>query len=247
MSAPLPKLHVFLAHSGVASRRKAEEMIANGLVTVNGEVAQIGQRINPATDKVVCNGKAIEAIEKPLVYLIYKPAGVLSTTQDELNRRTVIDYLQQQMPAEKLPRLYPVGRLDMDSEGLMILTNDGALAHKLTHPSFEVTKTYQITVDGQPTGKALAHLERGVRLDEGMTAPAQLEILDQNGQETVMNITIHEGRYHQVKRMMLRVGYEVLKLVRIQMGPFSLEDLHGRAYRLLTEAELQQKLADLPR
>jgi pseudouridine synthase len=109
----------------------------------------------------------------------------------------------------------------------------------MTHPSFEVTKTYRITVDGQPTSKALAHLERGVRLDEGMTSPAQVEVVEQNGQETILDITIHEGRYHQVKRMMLRVGYEVLKLVRIQMGPFSLADLHGQNSILLSADQLK--------
>lgn len=242
MSADLPKLHVFMAHSGIASRRKAEEFIAAGQVTVNGEVAMIGQRVNPAEDVIVFKGKTITQIEKPVAYLIYKPAGVLSTTQDELNRRTVIDFLKQQFPEENLPRLYPVGRLDLDSEGLMMLTNDGNLANKMTHPSFEVTKTYRITIDGVPTGKALAHLERGVRLNEGMTSPSQVEIVDQDGQETVLDITIHEGRYHQVKRMLLRVGYEVLKLVRIQMGPFTLDDLHGQNAILLSDQQLKNAM-----
>ncbi len=243
MPADLPKLHVFLAHSGIASRRKAEEFIAAGQVTVNGKIATIGMRVNPTQDVIKFNGQLVSKIETPISYLIYKPVGILSTTQDELGRDTVIDYLQKQLGKEvKLPRLYPVGRLDLDSEGLMVLTNDGDLANKLTHPSFEVTKTYRITIEGQPTGKALAHLERGVRLNEGMTSPAQVQIVDQLGTETELDITIHEGRYHQVKRMMLRVGYEVIKLVRIQMGPFTLADLQGKSVRLIPASEMAEKL-----
>lgn len=243
MPADLPKIHVFLAHSGIASRRKAEEFILDGLVTVNGEVAKIGQRVDPTKDEIRFKDKLINQLEAKVTYLIYKPYGVLSTTQDELNRKTVIDYLKQELRwPDYLPRLYPVGRLDLDSEGLMLLTNDGELANKMTHPSFEIAKTYRITIDGQPTGKALAHLERGVKLNEGMTSPAQVEIVEQNGQETNLDITIHEGRYHQVKRMMLRVGYEVLKLVRIKMGPFTLEDLGGENVRLVSPEELSQKL-----
>jgi len=242
MPADLPKIHVFLAHSGISSRRKAEEFIAAGQVTVNGEIATIGMRVDPAKDIIKFNGELVSKIESPVSYLIYKPNGILSTTQDELGRDTVIDYLQKQLGDKvQLPRLYPVGRLDLDSEGLMILTNDGDLANRLTHPSFEITKTYRITIEGQPTGKALAHLERGVRLQEGMTSPAQIQLVDQLGTETQLDITIHEGRYHQVKRMMLRVGYEVIKLVRIQMGPFSLADLQGQKVRLLTPAEMAQK------
>ncbi len=232
-----------MAHSGVASRRKAEEFVAEGRVSVNGEVATIGQRVDPQKDTILFDGKAITQIANPVSYLIYKPAGVLSTTQDELNRQTVVDFLQVQVGQEKLPRLYPVGRLDLDSEGLMLLTNDGELANRLTHPSFEVSKTYRITIEGQPTGKALGHLERGVRLQEGMTSPAQVEIVDQVGDDTILDITIHEGRYHQVKRMMLRVGYEVKKLVRIQMGPFTLADLHGEKARFIPAKELAEKIS----
>lgn len=234
-----PKIHVFLAHAGIASRRKAEEFVAAGQVMVNGTVATIGQRVDPANDEIKFNGQVISSPAETVSYLIYKPVGILSTTQDELHRPTVIDFLQNQVGKQvKLPRLYPVGRLDMDSEGLMILTNDGDLANRFTHPSFEITKTYRVTINGQPTGKALAHLERGVKLQEGMTSPAQVEIVDQVGDETVIDITIHEGRYHQVKRMFLRVGYEVTKLIRLQMGPFTLEDLHGQKVRQLLASQL---------
>ncbi len=230
-TATHPKLQAFLAHAGVASRRKAEELIREGRVRVNGEVATIGQRVNESTDKVSVDGKQISQKERPVLYLINKPLGMISTTSDELGRKTVIDFLQREVGSSvKLPRLYPVGRLDQDSEGLMILTNDGALAQKMTHPSFETQKTYEVTVEGHPTEKALNHLERGVLLREGMTAPAQVEVLRSSGDTTTLAITIHEGRYHQVKRMLLRVGYEVTKLVRIQMGPYRLSDLEGKKW-----------------
>jgi 23S rRNA pseudouridine2605 synthase len=243
MPADTLKLQTFLAHAGITSRRKAEELIRAGEVLVNGEAGHIGQRVDPAKDVIKYQGKTISTTQDTTTYLVYKPAGIVSTTHDELNRDTIIDYLQKQLPrTEKLPRLYPVGRLDLDSEGLMILTNDGALAHSFTHPSFEIEKTYQIIVEGRPTEKALSHLEKGVKLQEGMTAPAKVEIVDFNGDETTLDITIHEGRYHQVKRMMLRVGYEVIKLTRTRMGPFLLEDLAGQKYRLISANEITEKL-----
>lgn len=227
-----PKLQTFLAHAGVASRRKAEELIQAGEVIVNGQVATIGQRINPDKDKISVKGKTISRAEEKVIYLVNKPVGIISTTTDELGRQTIIDFLQKEVGTQsKLPRLYPVGRLDQDSEGLMILTNDGAFAQKMTHPSFETTKTYHVTVEGSPTEKALSHLERGVLLKEGMTAPARVEVLGFGNNATTLAITIHEGRYHQVKRMLLRVGYDVTKLVRVQIGPYSLEDLQGKKWQ----------------
>ncbi len=235
-NAETPKLHAFLARAGVASRRKAEEMILEGKVKVNGEVGTIGQRINPKKDKIQVEGKFISQPEETVVYLINKPVGVISTTSDELGRQNVVQFLQKEVgPQTKLPRLYPVGRLDQDSQGLMILTNNGTLAQEMSHPSFETEKTYHVTVDGHPTEKALSHLERGVLLKEGMTAPAQVEVLQSGNNNTTLAITIHEGRYHQVKRMLLRVGYDVTKLVRVQMGPYRLEDLEGKTWKKVSE------------
>lgn len=232
------KLQTFLAHAGIASRRKAEEFIREGKVKVNGEVAHIGQRIDPEKDEVTVEGRLVKTAATTVTYLIYKPFGVLSTTADELGRKNVIDFLQSQLPAKtKLPRLYPVGRLDRDSEGLMLLTNDGMLTQELTHPSFETEKTYVVTVEGHPSDKALAHLERGVKLQEGMTAPAKVEVVEQTTNQTKLEMTIHEGRYHQVKRMFRRVGYEVVKLVRIKMGQFSLDDLEGQKYMQIFPAD----------
>jgi 23S rRNA pseudouridine2605 synthase len=238
MSENSIKLQSFIAHAGITSRRKAEELIADGKVQVNGVLAHLGQRIDPTHDKVSVEGQAIGQESEKVAYLIYKPAGYVSTTQDELGRKTVVDFLKKEAPTEDLPsHLYPVGRLDLDSEGLMILTNNGELTQKMTHPSFEVEKTYQITVEGLPSEKALAHLERGVLLHEGMTAPAHVEVVEYQRDHTVLEITIHEGRYHQVKRMLLRVGYPVVKLIRIKMGQFSLADLDGQSWKKLSSEE----------
>ncbi len=236
------KLQSFMAHAGIASRRKAEQLIIDGKVTVNGAMAHLGQRINPNHDTVTVDGQKIEQETEKVAYLIYKPVGYVSTTEDELGRKTVVDFLKQEAKEETLPpRLYPVGRLDLDSEGLMILTNDGELTQKMTHPSYEVEKTYRITVEGLPSEKALAHLERGVLLNEGMTAPAQVEVIEYQREHTVLEITIHEGRYHQVKRMLLRVGYPVTKLIRVKMGQFSLTDLDGKPWKKLRSEELTQE------
>jgi 23S rRNA pseudouridine2605 synthase len=200
--------------------------------------------VNPLQDKIQLNGQDLPHAVHTTSYLVYKPAGFVSTTNDELGRPTVIDYLVQVLnKPQKLPRLYPVGRLDLDSEGLMLLTNDGSLTHLLTHPSFEVPKTYQVFVAGVPSQKALAHLEQGVKLSEGFTAPAQVKLLKSEGDGSWVEVTIHEGRYHQVKRMFQRVGYDVLRLIRVKLGPFSLADLKGQKYLLLSPKQSEIALA----
>jgi len=222
-----------MAHAGIASRRKSETLISEDKVRVNGEHAHIGQVIDPKKDKVSVEGKMIMGMENQVLFLVYKPVGLVSTTEDEMGRKTVVDFLLNQLSAEErkdLPRLYPVGLLDKDSEGLMIITNDGALTQHITHPSFEVEKTYRITVTGHPTEKALAHLERGVLLQEGMTSPSHVDVVDQTPLSTILEITIHEGRYHQVKRMLLRVGYEVQRLIRIKMGEYTVEMLGDASF-----------------
>lgn len=218
------KLQAFLAHAGVASRRKSEELIVKKQVTVNGKTAHIGQRIDPDADQVVVNNKLISGKQEKLRYfLVYKPVGYVSTTSDEQGRPTVLKLL----PDIK-ERVYPVGRLDIDSEGLLLITNDGDLAYKLTHPKFEVPKTYHATVKGQPTSKALNHLKRGVKLSEGYTKSAAVEVIDSDNQSTTLQITIHEGFNRQVRRMLERVGYDTIKLIRVQFGPYSIDDLEGK-------------------
>lgn len=236
------KLQKFLSQAGIASRRAAEELIKAGKISVNGQVAKIGHRVDPNKDTIEVEGKNISISENPRYFLIYKPIGVVSTTEDELGRKTVISLLPKE--TVKNSRLYPVGRLDLESKGLMLLTSDGALTHKLTHPRFGMPKTYHVLVDREPSYRALEHLEKGVMLKEGLTAPAGVEMLDKSGKNQWLKITIHEGRNRQVRRMMERVGYETLRLVRTNLGPFSLSDLQGKTYRELSVDQIEQKLSD---
>jgi 23S rRNA pseudouridine2605 synthase len=240
-----PKLHAALAQAGFASRRKAEMLIVEGKVTVNDQPAHIGQRVHLDTDTVKVLGKVIP-LQTATRYLLLlnKPTGIVSTTSDELGRQTVLDYLDKEVSRTnpelaktlKKLRLYPVGRLDLESDGLMIITNDGALTQKYTHPSFESFKTYEVVVAGKPSFRALNHLERGVRLKEGFTAPAEVNVIHSGIEQSTIEITIHEGRHQQVRRMCERVGYPVLHLTRTKMGEYSLDDLDGQTYKLVQPA-----------
>ena len=231
------KLQVFLAHAGIASRRKAEVLIEQGKVVVNGQRATIGQRIDPRKDEVTVGGKPVQKKSEETYVLINKPRGIISTTDDELNRKTVLSLV-----SEIKVRLYPVGRLDKDSEGLMLLTTDGELTFTFTHPSQHVEKTYEVLVQGKPTPKALNLLRSGVKLKEGFTKPAQVEIMRQLPNSTWLSITISEGHNHQVRRMLFRVGYETLRLIRTRMGPFTLEMLSGKQKRVLSAEEVRECL-----
>lgn len=230
---PSQKIHAYLAHQGIASRRKAEELVKKGLITINEQVAELGQRVDPEKDQVKYQGKPVSSPQELRYYLINKPIGYLSTTQDELGRQTVLDLLPP-MPE----RLYPVGRLDQESHGLMLLTNDGDAAYLLTHPKFEIPKTYHVLVSGRPSGKAIDHLRRGVRLKEGYTRPAEVSIVGHENDNTWLSITIHEGRNRQVRRMMERVGYTVRDLIRKEIGPFQLEQLGKKKYLALTKDQI---------
>jgi len=224
------RLAKYLAHAGVASRRAAETTIAEGRVTVAGQIV-----FDPACDvdercAVTVDGSPVQGPEQTVVYAVNKPIGVLSTVQDTHGRPTVVSLI-----SNETRRLYPVGRLDADSSGLILLTNDGALAQRLTHPSFEVPKTYRVRVGGGPVGEnPLAKLRKGVRLEDGMTAPAQVR---QTGQG-VLEVTIREGRNRQVRRMCEAVGHPVVALERIAFGRLKLGELAPGAYRQLSEAEL---------
>ena len=231
------KLQKFLSQAGVASRRQAEKLIEDKHVQVNGQTATLGQRIDPQIDEVKFKGKKVSVADK-IYYLINKPLGVVSTTSDELKRRTVLSLIPK-----LTEKIYPVGRLDIDSEGLMLLTNDGELAQKLTHPKFEIPKTYEVFVAGTPSTKALEHLRRGVKLKDGFTRPAQVEVLRHEAANTWLEITISEGRNRQVRRMMDRVGYPVLKLIRVKFGPFSLDDIDGEQFIQLARESMLSKLA----
>jgi 23S rRNA pseudouridine2605 synthase len=203
------RLQKVLARLGFGSRRGCEELIADGRVTVNGEIAVLGRRVDADADEVAVDG-AVVGIRPGLVhYLLNKPVGVITTADDPQGRPTVVEMV----PSD--PRVFPVGRLDADSEGLLVLTNDGDLTHRLTHPSFGVEKEYLVQVDGLPSRGALRRLREGVELDDGMTAPARVTAVD----GSLLRITIHEGRNRQVRRMCAAVDHPVLRLVRTRIGP----------------------------
>lgn len=225
------RLHVAMAHAGIASRRKAEELIEAGNVQVNGKTVKVqGMMVDPAVDTIVVNGKKISASEGNVYFLLHKIRGVVSTVSDPDGKRTVIDLFRKFWKKNKgetpMPRLYPVGRLDEDSEGLIILTNDGDLAYKLTHPKFEVAKTYRVLIKGSPSNTQLKELQQGVRLKEAFAQTDSLEIEKHEEGGTWLQISIHQGMHHQVRRMFAAVGLEVTRLIRIQMGEYKLGDLN---------------------
>lgn len=225
------RIHKYLAHSGVASRRHAETMVANNEVKVNGVIAKVGQVIESDTAKVEVNGKVVTIDATMVYYLLNKPRGVVSAVTDPDGRRTVVSLV----PGGH--RLYPVGRLDFDSEGLMLLTNDGDLAYSLTHPKFEINKTYHVLVKGVMTDKSIGYLEQGVTIEGKKTAPAQVSIAESQPNNTWIDITIHEGRNRQIRKMCEAVGYPVMRLIRTHLGPWELGELASGKYRTLSKAE----------
>lgn len=223
----------FLAAARVASRRKAEVLIRQGKVRVNGEVViEPAFRIDPAEDKIVCEGKPVILPEKRY-FLLNKPEGYITTVKDTHNRPTVLDLIPESSG------LFPVGRLDKDTTGLLLLTNDGDLAYRLTHPKFEVAKTYRATVKGKPGQKALKRLELGIEIEGRMTAPAKVRLLAEGKERSRVQIRIHEGRKRQVKLMFAAVGYPVIKLTRTAYGNLKLGNSKPGQYRKLTVEELE--------
>jgi 23S rRNA pseudouridine2605 synthase len=226
------RLAKYLAHAGAASRRSAETLIAAGRVRVEGEVVTDPARDVGEHSRVELDGQALSGPERRVVYAVNKPPGVLSTARDTRGRPTVVALVA----AEGL-RLYPVGRLDADSSGLILLTNDGELANRLTHPSFEVAKVYRAKLGGGPVSEAaLAALRGGVELDDGPTAPALVRRVRGN----LIELTITEGRNRQVRRMCASVGHQVLELERIGFGPLRLGGLQSGGHRRLRGAELER-------
>src|SRR6266567_5040716 len=239
------RLSRFLAHAGIASRRHVEELIAAGRVQVNGvTVATQGTRINPDTDIVLVDNKPVRTTSKQVSLMLHKPIGYVSTAYDPQGRPTVLDLL----PAElRALRVYPVGRLDIDTGGLLLLTNDGDFALHLTHPRYSTEKHYQALVQGCPTEAALEALRRGVDIteDDGRvhrTAPAQVRVLRRAGTNCWLALTIHEGRKRQVRRMLAAAGHRVLQLVRVGVGPLTLGDLAAGKWRYLTSEEVEAVL-----
>ena len=227
------RLQKLIAGTGLASRRKAEEMIAAGRVMVNGKtVTEFGTKVDPTRDHVKVDGKHLSAAQ-PFVYLMLnKPKNVVSTLDDPGGRTTVKDYLRGVSV-----RVFPVGRLDFDSEGLMLLTNNGDLAQAMLHPRYHVPRTYLIKVKGVLTDDEIRSLEQGVSLEDGMTGPARVKKVRKVEANSWLEITIREGRKHQVRRMLEAVGHPVIKLLRIRMGSLSLGDLQPGEFRFLTDRE----------
>jgi 23S rRNA pseudouridine2605 synthase len=225
------RLAKYLAHAGVASRRTAEAIIAAGRVSVDGELVRDPARdVEEERNSVMLDGRPLAGSEQPVVYALHKPVGTLSTARDTHGRPTVVELIPERR------RLYPVGRLDADSSGLILLTNDGTLANRLTHPRYEVPKTYRVRVARGPVSeRALRSLRAGVQLEDGPTAPAQVRRV--RGDE--LEITIREGRNRQVRRMCDAVGHPLLSLRRVAFGPLQLEGLAPGAYRRLGERELR--------
>ncbi len=231
----------YLAHAGVASRRHAEELIAAGAVAVNGRVVrEPGARVVPGRDEVRVNGRLVRSANagEHLYILLNKPMDTVTTVSDERGRRTVLDLLPEEWRAR---RVYPVGRLDRDTEGLLLLTDDGALALRLTHPRYAPEKEYHALVAGQPSPDQLERLARGILLEgeKRPTAPANVRVLRREGPNTWIVIGIHEGRNRQVRRMFEAVGHPVLRLRRVRVGPLELGDLAAGRSRLLSSGEVE--------
>jgi 23S rRNA pseudouridine2605 synthase len=232
------RLQKVLARIGVGSRRVVEDLIAEGRITVNGTPAVLGARVDVDRDEVAVDGVVYTVVPDTITYLLNKPTGVITTARDPEGRPTVVELV----PAD--PRVFPVGRLDADTEGLLLLTNDGSLAHRLTHPSFGVEKEYLASVAGIPTRATLRRLREGVELDDGPTAPAKVS----TPQPGVIRLTIHEGRNRQVRRMCEAVGHPVERLVRTRIGPLVDTRLRPGQWRALeTDEVLALQRAAVPR
>lgn len=228
------RLDKYLANSGISSRRKIGELVKKGSVLINGQKAlESGQRIDVDLDKVVVDGKAVKKGSNFVYFVLNKPLGVVSTTSDENGKETVVSLIESPI------RLYPVGRLDSDSIGLILLTNDGELTHKLTHPKFHIPKTYEVLVHGKVSKDQLKILREGVKLKDGMTAPSEVEIIEEFRLTTKLKFVLHEGKNRQIRRMAGKVGLEVLELKRVGIGEIKLGLLGIGESRRLTDEEVE--------
>ena len=238
------RLQKFLAESGVASRRKSEELIESGKVKVNGRVAMIGDKINPKKDTVTVNGKKIVK-QKNLTYnMLHKPRGFITTMNDEMDRKCVAELIKD-VPG----RVYPVGRLDRDSEGMLLFTNDGEFANAMTHPTKHVPKTYRVTVRPSISEEQITALTQGVIIDDRKTAPAEVRVVLKEEGRVVLEIILYEGRNRQIRKMCEEVGLEVARLKRTAIGSIKLGMLKQGAWRELNEDEVRKLMiaADMDR
>jgi len=229
------RLQKFLARAGAASRRGSEDLMTAGRVRVNGEVVtELGTKVDPATDVVTLDGKRLSLAEEPVYIALNKPAGVMTTMSDPQGRMTVATLV----PTKEYPGLFPVGRLDYDTTGLLLFTTDGEIAHRLLHPKWHVEKVYRALIDGRAVEAELQRLRDGVSLDDGLTAPARVKSLRSSGTTTFVEIAITEGRKRQVRRMFSKIGHPVLELHRASFGPVPLGDLSRASWRHLSSDEV---------
>jgi len=231
--ADAERVQKVLARAGYGSRRAAEDLIRAGRVAVDGRVATLGDRVDPEVGQLTVDGVPVSTAADLVYYVLHKPTGVVTTAQDPQGRPTVVELV----PTD--PRVFPVGRLDYDTSGLLILTNDGTLAQLLTHPSHGVDKTYLAEVVGSPTRAAIRRLRDGLPLDDGLTAPARVRVVGTHGDATAIELTIHEGRNRQVRRMCDEIGHPVRRLIRTRVGPVRDDRLQSGAWRTLTVEEVR--------
>ncbi len=238
------RLQKFLAESGVASRRKSEELIAGGKVKVNGKVASIGDKVDPKRDTVTVSGKKIVKRKEFTYILLHKPRGFITTMSDEMDRKCVAELIKD-VPV----RVYPVGRLDRESEGMLLFTNDGEFANAMTHPTKHVPKTYRVTVRPSITEDQITQLTTGIIIDDRKTAPAQVRVITKEEGRVVLEIILYEGRNRQIRKMCEAVGLEVARLKRTAIGSIKLGMLAQGSWRELTEDEVRKLMiaADMDR
>ncbi len=229
------RLQKIIAEMGISSRRKAEELILEGRVTVNGKAAVIGMKADPLRDHIKVNGKLLTQPEKKVYYIFNKPRGVVTSMSDPQGRPTVNDFL-----GGIKQRVYPVGRLDYDSEGMLILTNDGELAHAILHPSKKIPKTYLVKVKGVLEDADIEKLSRGIRLDGVMTSPAKVKRLRKTENNSWLEMTIYEGRKRQIRKMLERVGHSVMRLLRVRINGLEMGELSPGEFRRLTQEEIKK-------
>ena len=242
----MERLQKIISHAGIASRRAAEQMIVDGRVKVDGVVVrELGIQADPDVNVIEVDGKKIERAESPVYFLLYKPKGYVTTAKDERGRKTVLDLV-----SDVKERIYPVGRLDYGTEGALLMTNDGALTNAMLHPKSEVHKTYLARVDGFVSLAEVQKLRHGVELEDGMTSPARVKIVerDEKNDVTKLELTIHEGRNRQVRRMCEAVGHPVINLKRTEFAGLNLSGLKRGEYRPLTDSEIDYlyELGNLP-
>lgn len=241
MSAKV-RINRWLASAGIGSRRKCDELIRAGLVSVNGEtLTRLGALVDPDIDSIKVEGRVIARADAPMVLVLNKPAGVLSTVRDSFNRKTVIDLAREH---GFLERLFPVGRLDLDTSGVLLLTNDGDFAYRLTHPRFKIEKTYRLTVDGTVRDDTIAAIESGVELDGYRTKACRVTIVGRRRGATTLEVRLTEGRKRQIRRVFARFGHRTIELARTALGDLCFEDLVPGAMRLLSENE-ERRLREL--